>query len=555
MRINNLNIPVKLSIMTLAIILLFSLTTIWLYAMNRSNLYQSKQEKVRDGVETAWGVVSHHIALEKSGALSGAEARQRALAAIKSIRYQGDNYYWINDLEPRMIMHPIKPELDGQDLSQNKDPNGKRLFVAMVDKVKSSGAGFVDYYWPKPGFVKPVPKISYVKLAPEWGWIVGSGLYIDDFEAEMARILYYTLGMLLFIILATAFSVSLLSRGITRPLRQAIHVANNLEIGDMTDDIVVDRADELGVLLANMQRMLVALRQVATLANSVSRGDLTLDVTIRSERDEMMQALSRMGSELSVVVRDAKVTAEQVTLGSMTLTQAAMSLSEGTTEQAASAEQAAASIEQMLANIRLNASNAVETEKIAREMSDNAREGGVAVARTVEAMRNITDKIHIVEEISRQTNLLALNAAIEAARAGAHGKGFSVVAAEVRKLAERSQQAAGEISALSLSSVEVAERAGGLLGVIVPQVQKTADLIEEITTATREQQTGAEQISRAIHELDRVIQQNAAAAEEMSSTAEELSGQAESLQESIEFFKTEKSADGAAPRRIAWISD
>jgi len=549
----NLNIPVKLSIVTLAIILLFSLTTVWLYGMNRSNLYQAKQEKVKDGVDTAWAVVNHYIALEKSGVLSADDARQQALTTIKSIRYQGDNYYWINDLEPRMIMHPIKPELDGQDLSQNKDPNGKRLFVAMVDQVKASGAGFVDYYWPKPGFSKPVPKISYVKLAPEWGWIVGSGLYIDDFEAEMARVLSYTLGMLVFIVLATALCVYLLSRGILRPLRQAIHVANDLEIGDMTDDIVVDRHDELGVLLANMQRMLVALRQVATLANAVSRGDLTQNITIRSERDEMMQALSRMGSELAVVVKDAKVTAEQVTLGSMSLTHAAMSLSEGTTEQAASAEQAAASIEQMLANIRLNASNAFETEKIARAMATNAIDGGRAVSQTVEAMRNITDKIHIVEEISRQTNLLALNAAIEAARAGEHGKGFAVVAAEVRKLAERSQLAAGEISALSLSSVEVAEKAGSLLGVIVPQVQKTADLIEEISTATREQQTGAEQISRAIHELDRVIQQNAAAAEEMSSTAEELSSQAESLQQSIEFFKTETTSTVAAPRRIARI--
>ena len=196
-------------------------------------------------------------------------------------------------------------------------------------------------------------------------------------------------------------------------------------------------------------------------------------------------------------------------------------------------------MEQMTSNIRQNADNAMQTEKIAVKSADGARQGGKAVEETVHAMKEIANKISIIEEIARQTNLLALNAAIEAARAGEHGKGFAVVASEVRKLAERSQKAAAEISQLSASSVEVAERAGALLGQMVPDIQKTAELVQEINAASREQDLGAGQINKAIQQLDQVIQQNASASEEMSSTAEELSSQAEQLQSTIAFFRVD----------------
>jgi methyl-accepting chemotaxis protein len=204
-------------------------------------------------------------------------------------------------------------------------------------------------------------------------------------------------------------------------------------------------------------------------------------------------------------------------------------------------------MEQMTSNIRQNADNAQQTEKIALKSATDARDGGKAVSETVAAMKEIAGKISIIEEIARQTNLLALNAAIEAARAGEHGKGFAVVASEVRKLAERSQAAAGEISHLSTTSVEVAERAGEMLTKLVPDIQRTAELVQEISGASNEQNSGAEQINKAIQQLDQVIQQNASASEEMASTAEELSSQAEHLQESIAFFKT---GDETASRRM-----
>ena len=279
-------------------------------------------------------------------------------------------------------------------------------------------------------------------------------------------------------------------------------------------------------------------------AETVAAGDLSQELDIR-QKDEIGQlaaALNSMVGKLREIVGGVKTAADNVAAGSQQLSASSEEMSQGATEQAAAAEEASSSMEQMAANIRQNADNALQTEKIAIKSATDAKAGGQAVAQTVEAMKQIAGKISIIEEIARQTNLLALNAAIEAARAGEHGKGFAVVAAEVRKLAERSQHAAAEISDLSGSSVEVAERAGEMLTQMVPDIQRTAELVQEIAAASKEQDTGAEQVNKAIQQLDQVIQQNASASEEMASTSEELSSQAEQLQHTIAFFKVDGSA-------------
>ncbi|QWV95353.1 MCP four helix bundle domain-containing protein [Geomonas oryzisoli] len=252
------------------------------------------------------------------------------------------------------------------------------------------------------------------------------------------------------------------------------------------------------------------------------------------------------------VVSEVMGAANNVSSGSQQMSQSAEELSQGATEQAAAAEEASSSMEQMSANVRQNADNALQTEKIALQTAADAKESGQAVTKTVQAMREIAGKISIIEEIARQTNLLALNAAIEAARAGEHGKGFAVVASEVRKLAERSQKAAAEISSLSQGSVEVADKAGEMLAQMLPNIQKTSELVQEITAACKEQDAGVLQINQAIQQLDQVIQQNASAAEEMASTAEELAGQAEQLQSAISLLTAGNKGDkGAAPLRRA----
>jgi len=299
--------------------------------------------------------------------------------------------------------------------------------------------------------------------------------------------------------LAIALALGIiLSRSITRPILAGVEFAQNMAKGDFTNEVNIHQKDEIGILAESLNVMVRKLRSVVAEVQSAS---------------------------------------ENVASGSEELSSTAQSMSQGATQQAASVEEISSSMEQMSSNIRQNAENAQQTQGIAVKAAKDAEDGGKAVSEAVTAMKNIAEKITIIEEIARQTNLLALNAAIEAARAGEHGKGFAVVAAEVRKLAERSGGAAAEISELSSSTVSIAEKAGEMLTKMVPDIQKTADLIQEIASASNEQDSGAQQINKAIQQLDQVVQQNASASEEMASTSEELSSQAETLMSTMSFFR------------------
>jgi methyl-accepting chemotaxis protein len=332
-------------------------------------------------------------------------------------------------------------------------------------------------------------------------WMVAADIPTAEIFAPVTTVILTIIGAGALAVLLIVVVVVLLARSVTRPMRAALQAA-------------------------------------ATIAS----GDLTVSVESRSEDEtgRLLRAMGDMAGKLREVVEQVSRAAGRVSSGSAQLSQNAQTLSNGATQQAAAGEEVSSSMEEMVSSIRQNAENASQSEKMASRVSRDAADGGRMVMETVGAMKEIATKISIIEEIARQTNLLALNAAIEAARAGEQGKGFAVVASEVRKLAERSQKAAGEINTYTASSVQKAESAGDRLLKLVPEIQKTAELVQEISAASSEQNTGADQIGRAVAQLDTVIQQNAANSEELASTAEELNAQASLLQTAMAFFTVEK---------------
>jgi methyl-accepting chemotaxis protein len=308
-------------------------------------------------------------------------------------------------------------------------------------------------------------------------------------------------GVVIFSIIATLAGVLLafiIARGIINPINKGVRFAERISKGDLTANVDVDQKDEIGVL-----------------AN----------------------ALKNMADKLKEIVGNIRAGADNIAAASQQMSSSSQEMSQGASEQASSAEEVSSSMEEMVSNIQQNTDNAQQTEKISSTASERIIEGNKATQTSVESMKEIADKISIINDIAFQTNILALNAAVEAARAGEHGKGFAVVASEVRKLAERSAEAAAEIDEKSKSGVEISERAGKQLSEIVPEIEKTSKLVQEITAASNEMSSGADQVNNAIQQLNQVTQQNAASSEELATSAEELSSQADQLKQIISYFK------------------
>jgi methyl-accepting chemotaxis protein len=362
-------------------------------------------------------------------------------------------------------------------------------------------------------------------------------------------------GLVLTLLLSAGIAYYI-TRSITRPLREAVQLVGAISEGDVSVRARVESEDELGRMVRDINRMVANLESTVSVAERLAEGDLAVEPRLLSEKDSLGIALKRMVTNLREVVESVGTAADHVNTGSEQLSVSAQELSRGNSQQAAAAEQTSSSMEEMSSSIQQNGDHARQTDNLARKAAEDAETSGGAVARTTQAIRQIAERIGVIEEIARKTDLLALNAAVEAARAGDHGKGFAVVASEVRKLAERSQTAAAEISKLTLQGVQVAQSATELLTKLVPDIRRTAELVQEISATCSEQATGATQVTKAMTDLDGVIQRNSASAEELASTAEELSGQASQLRESVSFFNlgsTRQSAkrgrDGATKPR------
>jgi methyl-accepting chemotaxis protein len=506
----------KLRVAVLAAVVGFVVLVMWLSHRSAMSLLDVKMITTVEQVKNAEQIVKRHFDRIGAGGLTEADAKKQAAAEIGKIRYSGNEYIWINDMTPKMVMHPIKPELNDKDLSGNKDPNGLKLFVAFVDTVKAQGSGFVDYLWPKPGAKDPEPKRSYVAGFKQWGWVIGSGVYIDDVSGIARRDATIALTLVIAFGIAALLAVEWFARGLKRRLNQMREVVEAVANGDLRAQVVGGQGlgnDEIGQVLT----------QVAAMQSRLS--DLVR--AIRDATDSIQHA------------------SREVAMGSQDLSQRS--------EQAASSlQQTAASMHELTQQVTHSAQAANQTNQLAIGAADRAKLGADVMSEVVQTMdgiagasRKISDIISVIDGVAFQTNILALNAAVEAARAGEQGRGFAVVASEVRALAQRSANAAKEIKALINDSVTRVDaggaqvgRAGEAMGQILQSVQQVRGTVAEISQSSAGQSDGLAQINQAVKHLDDMTQQNAALVEETAAAAESLQQQARLLNEHVATFRT-----------------
>ncbi|MBY0409942.1 MAG: cache domain-containing protein [Burkholderiaceae bacterium] len=468
---------------------------------------------VRQNVEIGHSILVWAQQMESAGTYSRKQAQQLAIQAVKTIRYSGDEYFWLQDTNANIVMHPFRPDFDGKDGSGIKDPNGQAIFTLFSNRaLQADGGGTVEYQWPKPGQAKPVSKISYVKNFAPWGWVIGSGVYADDLQAAFIKSLWRTAAVVVLALVINLLMVRTVYRSVSRGLDKAVRVARAISQRDLTQAITVKGQDEVSALL-------IAMKSMSHDLNDTLR-------TVRDTTGQLAQA------------------SEQIAAGNADLS--------GRTEStAANLEETAASMEQLTSSVAQNAQAARKAAICATTASEVAAQGGHAVSQVIKTMggisassHRIADIISVIDGIAFQTNILALNAAVEAARAGEQGRCFAVVAGEVRVLAQRSAQSALEIKTLIQSSVEQVtvgasqvEDAGRTMERVVSAVHEVHALIQEITTATSEQSDGIAQVNIAVAELDRMTQQNASLVEESAAATEALHEQAVQLSDSVSRFK------------------
>jgi methyl-accepting chemotaxis protein len=514
-KLNGLSISKRLWMMVVSALLGIVSIAVLTMTSESGLITHERENSVRQNVEIAHGLLVHFHSLAQKGDISDEEARRRALNAIRELRYDGAEYFWVNDMQPKMVMHPIKPELDGKDLNENKDPTGKRLFVEFVAVVKANSAGFVHYLWPKPGSDKPVEKVSYVKGFAPWGWVIGSGVYIDTIDSLIAqRVLRMGLGTLL-----VSAGLMLIGLLIARSLLHQF-------------------GGEPGYAVS--------------VTNRIAEGDLTVHIELRpNDETSVLHAIKSMRDRFASIVAKVRQDSQEVATASAEIAQGNSELSSRTEQQASALEQTSATMTDFGANVARNAESAHRANQLALNASAVAGKGGEVVSQVVATMRQIDQSSHkiaeiigVIDNIAFQTNILALNAAVEAARAGEQGRGFAVVASEVRLLAGRSAQAAREIKTLISHSVErveqgtaLVDQAGVTMADVVSSIKQVTDIMGEINSASTAQSAGVLQVSAAVQLIDQSTEQNAAMVEQMASAAGGLKSQAEDLVQTVALFK------------------
>ena len=557
----------------------------------KSGLEDQKQIELRHLGEVALRIVSEEYAAAQRGGTSVEQAKKNASARIGALRYGADDYFWINDLQPRMIMHPIKPDLNGRDLTEIKDPNGKHLFVEFADVVKRQGAGFVAYEWPKPGMAEPQPKLSYVAGFQPWGWVIGTGVYVDDLQQQVwstaKRALTVASVIIALIGVVTVFSVRRMATALkAMTVAMAELAAGNFavvlpglgrkdEIGDIATAVeafklkAIEKAHLETEAVAQLQQREAdetarrqqvekelqlkaaeeraksaeetarVVRSLAAGLKNLSSGDLAFRLNdefspvYRQIRDDFNTALSGLQETVGSIVEVAR----EVANASAEISTSTTDLSQRTEEQAASIEQTSASMEEISGTVKKNAENAEvakasanATCEVAQHSSEVVAKAVAAMARIEESSRKISDIIGVIDEIARQTNLLALNAAVEAARAGEAGRGFAVVASEVRSLAQRSAQAAKDIKDLiTNSSVQVRDGAD-LVNGAGTSLGEIAESTKKVAAIIADIANASAEQATGIEQINKALNQMDEVTQQNSALVEENAATAKTLE-------------------------
>jgi methyl-accepting chemotaxis protein len=528
-------------ILFVSVLMLFTLAAIMLRQVH-SDLYAAKAEKTMHVVQSASGIMEYFNGLETAGTLTREAAQKQALEAIRGLRYNQSDYFWINDLRPVMIMHPVNAKLNGQDLSAIKDPDGFAVFNEMVTLAKAKGGGMVQYRWPKPGASDPVRKISYVQLFAPWGWIIGSGVYVDDVKAEfqqqMTNAALFSLG----ITVIMALLVLLIARSIVRPLRDSVQAMANIASGesDLTRALETDGNDEITQLARHFNTFTAKMRDVIGQLKASATG-LEQASTELGMNAEQAQARSQQQSQQMELVATA---VNEVTYGVQDVAKNAEHAAREMRDAEAQAQQGQVNIDSSLRQIEHLSSTINQAVEVIRTLSSQSTQiGGV---------------LEVISSIAEQTNLLALNAAIEAARAGEQGRGFAVVADEVRLLAQRTQKSTAEIQGMierlqshsdaavkviadssraSQLTIEQANQAGQSLSSISQALRNLNSLNASIASATLEQSHVVEDINQNVTQAAQLSLNTAMAAEQSTGASQHLRGMSEQLNSLLRQFR------------------